>query len=198
MQAHYEQAGKYLAASNPEQAAQEYRLFLADALGELAVGIAHAGQYKQAVPYFDEASSLAPDSLVLKLEYAHAALQNSDLEHASVLVEQAAPDSTQDKALQARVHLLRGRVLSKKNSNEQARRELELAVALDPTFENGYELAVTCLNMEDKDCAAKIFSEMSASFGRLAQLHMYYGRAYENSDFQMEAIYRVPTGHRYG
>jgi len=188
LQVHYEQARKYLTANNLEQAADEYRLFLADALGELAVGIAHAGQYKQAVPYFEEALTLAPDSPALKLEYAHAALRSGDLEHASSLVEQAALDDTQDKTLQAKVHLLRGRVFGKKNANEQARRELEQAVALDPTFENGYALAVTCLNMEDKNCAAKIFSEMSASFGDSAQLHMYYGRAYQNSDFQTEAV----------
>jgi tetratricopeptide (TPR) repeat protein len=188
LQAHYEQAGKYLTANNPEKAAREYRHFLANALDELAVGIAHAGQYKQAVPYFDEALSFAPDSPTAKLDYAHAALQAGDLEHASLLVEQAALDSTQDKTLQAKVHLLRGRILVKKNANEAARREMEEAVALDPTFENGYELAVTCLNMEDEKCAAKIFSEMSASFGDSAQLHMYYGRAYVNSDFQTEAI----------
>jgi tetratricopeptide (TPR) repeat protein len=192
LQAHYEQALKYQTADNLEQAAKEYRLFLADALDELAVGIAHAGQYKQAVPYFDEVMHLVPQSSVqfaaMALEYAHAAVLNGDLEHASALVEQATLDSTQDKALQAKVHLLRGRILVKKSSNEQARRELEQAVALDPTFENGYELAVTCLNLEDKNCAAKIFSEMSASFGDSAQLHMYYGRAYENSDFQTDAV----------
>lgn len=192
LQTHYEQAQKYQTANNLEQAAREYRLFLADALDELAVGIAHAGQYKQAVPYFDEAMRLAPQSFdqssAITLEYAHAAVLNGDIEHASTLVEQAALDGTQDKVLQAKVHLLRGRILVKKSANEQARRELEQAVALDPTFENGYELAVTCLNLEDKNCAAKIFSEMSASFGDSAQLHMYYGRAYENSDFQTDAV----------
>jgi tetratricopeptide (TPR) repeat protein len=188
LQAHYEQAGSYLSANHPEQAANEYRLFLADALGELAVGIGHAGEYEQAVAYFNEALSFAPNSLALTLDYANAALHSGDLEQASILVEKAALDDKQAKAFQAQVHLLRGRILVKKNSNEQARRELEQAVALDPTFENGYELAVTCLNMEDKNCAAKIFSEMSASFGDSAQLHMYYGRAYENSDFQADAV----------
>jgi tetratricopeptide (TPR) repeat protein len=188
LQAHYEQAQKHQAANDLEAAAREYRLFLADALGELAVGTAHAGQYKQAAPYFEEALTLAPDSVALKLEYAHAALLSGDLEQASKLVEQATLDSTQSKALQAKVHHLRGRILARKNSNEQARREQEQAVALDPTFENGYELAVTCLNLEDKNCAAKIFTEMSGSFGDSAQLHMYYGRAYANSDFQTEAV----------
>jgi tetratricopeptide (TPR) repeat protein len=188
LQTHYEQAQKHQATSDLEDAAKEYRLFLADALGELAVGTAHAGQYQQAAPYFEEALTLSPNSLALKLEYAHAALLAGALERASKLVEQAALDSTQSKALQARVHLLRGRILARKNSNEQARGELEQAVALDATFENGYELAVTCLNLEDKSCAAKIFKEMSTSFGDSGQLHMYYGRAYANSDFQTEAV----------
>jgi tetratricopeptide (TPR) repeat protein len=188
LQAHYEQAQKHQAANDLVQAAKEYRLFLADALGEQAVGTAHAGQYKQAVPYFEEALTLAPDSPELKLEYAHAALLSGDLENASKLVDEAALKNGERAALQAKAHLLRGRILAKKNSNEQARRELEQAVALDPTFENGYELAVTCLNMEDDKCAAKIFLEMSDSFGDSAQLHMYYGRAYANSDFQTQAV----------
>jgi hypothetical protein len=61
-------------------------------------------------------------------------------------------------------------------------------VALEPDFENGYALAVACLNMQDKSCAANVFSEMLAAFGDTAVIHRQYGLAYGNSDFQQEAI----------
>ena len=40
-----------------------------------------------------------------------------------------------------------GRTLLKLNRNQEARKELEAAVALDPTFPNGYDLAVACLDL---------------------------------------------------
>lgn len=188
LQRHYDEAQKLQAAGNLESAAKEYRLFIADVMSQLAVGMTHAGQYKEAVVYFDEASTLAPSNPSLQLEYADAALLNGDLERANKILDETAKSGILSKEQQARLHLLRGRILGKKDSSAQERGELEQAVALDPTFENGYELAVTCLNIGDNNCAAKIFAEMSASFGDSAQLHMYFGRAYANSDFQKEAV----------
>lgn len=205
LQAHYERAQKYLSAHDTDHAVQEYRLFLADAMRELAVGLAHAGQYKESRSKFEEALNFAPDSPALKLEFAKASIQGGDFDGAKALIEQAEQESPQSRELKARAHLLMGRILRKRNLNDQARKELEQAVDLDPNFENGYELAVTCLNMEDKDCAAKIFSEMDISFGDSAELHLYAGRAYENSDFQTEAVtqfqraialnHRLPGAH---
>ncbi len=59
---------------------------------------------------------------------------------------------------------------------------------LDPTFENGYELAVADLDLGDGKSAAKIFSEMLTSFGDTAAIHMYFGQAYGRSDFQDDAV----------
>jgi tetratricopeptide (TPR) repeat protein len=65
---------------------------------------------------------------------------------------------------------------------------LEAAVALDPTFPNGYDLAVACLDLDDEKCAVQIFSEMEKSFGDTAEIHMAFGRAYGDSDFQTRAV----------
>jgi tetratricopeptide (TPR) repeat protein len=72
--------------------------------------------------------------------------------------------------------------------NADAKREIEQAVALDPTFENGYELAIVDLDLGDGDGASKIFSEMLASFGDTAAIHLLFGQAYEGSDFQTKAL----------
>ena len=81
-----------------------------------------------------------------------------------------------------------GRTLLKLNRNQEARKELEAAVALDPTFPNGYDLAVACLDLGDEKCAIQIFNEMEKSFGDTPEIHMAFGRAYGDSDFQPRAV----------
>ncbi len=61
-------------------------------------------------------------------------------------------------------------------------------MGLDPNFENGYALAVACLDLDDQKCAAQVFSEMQASFGDTPQIHMAFGKAYGNSDFAPQAV----------
>ena len=74
------------------------------------------------------------------------------------------------------------------NRNADAKRQFEAAVFLDPSFENGYELAVIDLNLGDIDSARKVFAEMLSSYGDTATLHMYFGQAYGNSDYQSDAV----------
>jgi tetratricopeptide (TPR) repeat protein len=184
LQQHYEAAERYQTAHDPDRAAYEYRIFLTDALGELAISRALAGQYERAAASFDEALTFAPHSTQLQVEYAQAALQNGDLSRAKTLAEQAIREAPRN----ARARLILGRTFLKENLSRDARRELDQAVAIDPTFVNGYALAVACLNLEDQPCAARIFSEMTSSFGDTSLIHMYFGQAYLNSDFQGQAI----------
>jgi tetratricopeptide (TPR) repeat protein len=184
LQQHYAAAQRFQSAHEMDKAAYEYRVFLTDALGEMAIRRAQAGQYEKAAADFDEALTFAPHSVVLQLEYAQAALQSGDLAHAKLLAERVNGESPQN----AQAHLILGQVLLRKNMNQRARRELERAVALDSTFENGYELAVACLNTGDQEYAAKLFQEMTSSFGNTALIHMYFGQAYLNSDFQSKAV----------
>jgi tetratricopeptide (TPR) repeat protein len=88
----------------------------------------------------------------------------------------------------ADAHAILGRILLKTNEDSKAREQFEAAVALDPTFENGYELAVADLDLGDGTSAAKVFSEMLTSFGNTAAIHMYFGQAYGRSDFQDDAV----------
>ena len=59
---------------------------------------------------------------------------------------------------------------------------------MDPTFPNGYNLAVACLDLDDEKCAVQIFSEIQKSFGDTPELHMAIARAYADSDFQPRAV----------
>ena len=188
LQRHYNDAQELQRTGRLNEAAEQYRAFLADALGELAMGYGLARDYTQAAPLFDEALTLKPDSPSLLLNYARTALTLGDLDHAKTLATQFIRKNPGNREQLAQAHQVLGRALLKLNRNQEARKELEAAVALDPTFPNGYDLAVACLDLDDEKCAVQIFSEMEKSFGDTAEMHMAFGRAYGDSDFQPRAV----------
>lgn len=184
----YNHAQELQQAGKLNEAAEQYRAFLADALGELAMGYGQAKDYAGAAPLFDEALTLEPASQSLLLDYAQTAQVLSDPDHAKTLAAEFIRKYPDSREKLAQAHQVLGRALLKLDRDQEARKELEAAVALDPTFPNGYDLAVACLDLEDEKCAVQIFSEMEASFGDTPQIHMAFGRAYAESDFQSWAI----------
>jgi tetratricopeptide (TPR) repeat protein len=185
---HYNDAQKLQQTGKLGEAAEQYRAFLAEALGELAIGYGVVRDYEQASPLFDEALALEPDSPSLLLDYARTALTLGDLSHAKTLATEYIRKFPGDREKLAQAHQVLGRTLLKQNRDQEARKELEAAVSLDPTFPNGYDLAVACLDLNDEKCAVQIFNEMEKSFGDTAEIHMAFGRAYGDSDFQPRAI----------
>src|ERR1700744_3578662 len=141
LQQHYDAAEQLLKSNQLDKAAAEFRAFLSEAIGELAVGHAHLGDYAQAAPLFDEAIALAPDSPHLRLEFAGASLLAGDFAEAqSISAAYLSAFPGQPSADLARAHQIQGRALLKANQDKEARKELEAAFALDPTFANGYDL----------------------------------------------------------
>jgi tetratricopeptide (TPR) repeat protein len=185
---HYNDAQALQGAGKLSEAAEQYRAFLGDALGELAIGYGLAQDYSDAAPLFDEAMTLEPGSPSLLLDYARTALALGDLTHAMTLATEFIQNRTGDSEKLAQAHHVLGRALLKLNRNQEAKKELEAAVALDPTFPNGYDLAVACLDLDDEKCAVQIFNEMEESFGDTPEIHMAFGRAYGDSDFQSRAV----------
>ena len=185
---HYVDAQRFQSSGNLDEAAKQYRAFLSEALGELAIAYVLVPDYTHAAPLFDEALSLEPDSPTLLLDYARTALVLGDLDHAKTLATEFIQRYTGDRQKFAQAHQVLGRALLKLNRDKEARKEFEAAVALDPTFPNGYDLAVACLDLDDEKCAVQIFHEMETSFGDTPEIHMAFGRAYGDSDFQPRAI----------
>jgi tetratricopeptide (TPR) repeat protein len=188
LQRRYEAAERYQAAHDLDHAAQQYRIFIADALGEVAIGRAHGGEYDKAADYFDEALRLVPDFPMMQIEYARAALESGNLEHSRLLASGVIRNYPDNIKAEAEAHAILGRVLLKMDKDVEAKEQIEKAVALDSTFENGYELAIADLDLGDEKGAANIFSEMLVSFGDTAAIHMYFGQAYGSSDFQADAV----------
>ncbi len=188
LQRRYDTAQKYQAAHDLDHAAEQYRMFIAGALGELAVGRARADEYDKAADSFDEALRLVPDAPAMRIDYARTALESGKLERAKLLAMGVIRDDPSDPKVEADAHVILGRVLMKTDKDAEAKQQMEEAVALDPTFDNGYELAVVDLDMGDGNGAATIFTEMLASFGNTAAIHMRFGQAYLKSDFQANAV----------
>ena len=188
LQQRYNDAQELQRMGRLNEAAEQYRAFLVDALSELAMDYGAARDYGQAAPLFDEALTLAPDSPSLLLDYARTALALGDLAHAQTLATEFIRKYPGNREQLALAHQVLGRTLLKLNRNQEARKELEAAVALDPTFPNGYDLAVACLDLGDEKCAIQIFNEMEKSFGDTPEIHMAFGRALADSDFQPRAV----------
>ena len=62
------------------EAAYQYKLFISNALLQLAFNRTKAGDFRQSLEYFDAASALEPADIGLQLEYAEAALAAHDLD----------------------------------------------------------------------------------------------------------------------
>jgi tetratricopeptide (TPR) repeat protein len=185
---HYDEAQQLQSAGNLAEAAHQYRIFIADALGEMALTQAHLGRYEKAAPLFDEALRLAPNSPGLKVRYAEAAFADKDFLRVQTLCEGILHEYPTNTKATAKAHRLLGLFFEKTNHEMEARRQLEMAVALEPDFEDGYALAIANLDAGDGDAAAKVFAEMTAGLGDTAGLRLEIGRAYLNSDFQPKAL----------
>ncbi len=184
---HYDAAQSFQSQGRLPQATAEYRLFLGDALAELALGEAQQGDYAKAAPYFDGALALEPNSPQLRLDYARAAMDFGDFDHARTLARQLIQEEAGNPKGLAAAHEVLGRMLLKMNQDQQARTELETAISLNPDFAGTYNLAIACLDLDDDKCADRLFAAMEATYGDTPQLHMDFGRAWGESDFQPRA-----------
>ena len=78
VQQHYDEAFRLQDEGELERADAEHKAFLAALLHQIANARANLGIYSQAVPVYDEALGLMPNSIDLNLDYAAAALDGFD------------------------------------------------------------------------------------------------------------------------
>jgi tetratricopeptide (TPR) repeat protein len=184
LQQHYNSAQNLQAAGDLERAAAEYKKFLAEALRHVARNRANVGGPEEAVPFLEEAVSLAPDDLDMRIEAAEACVAAGDLARAKSLAQEAVDRSPKS----AKASLVLGQTLSQLGEHEAAKKQLELALALKPDFANGYALANEYLKLKQPSTASKLFAEMLAGFRDTAEIHFQFGTAYARSGYEQEAI----------
>src|SRR6185437_5219036 len=138
LQQHYDAAQRFQQAGKLDEAAREYRAFLSAAQQELAEGYSVARNYARAASLFEQAATLEPDSVTLRMDDARAALLAGDPSRAAVQAQSVLSAAPADLHVNAEAHQILGRALLKKNQDREARAELEKAVELDPSFANNY------------------------------------------------------------
>ena len=181
---HYDSAHNFQAAGDLQHAAEQYKAFLAEALGVLGANRAAAGDVGGAVPLFEEALKIAPDDLDMRIAYAEACRRGNDLPRAKSIAQAAVAEAP--KSAKARVEL--GQILLEMKDTSAAVGQLEEAVAIQSDFNNGYLLATAYLHVKDEAHAAQIFAEMLAGFGDSAEIHLKFGSAYAEAGYPEQAI----------
>lgn len=190
MQQHYDAAEHFQRDNNLEQSAFQYQLFLSDALRIVASNRTHIGKYEQAISLYDSALNFTPNDPALLLDYAEAALTANDFTKAKMLAGEAInlyPKDSKGPSV-ANAHSVLGRALWATGNRQEGVQQLEDAVAIDPTFTNGHNLATAYLALSDKKSAARLFAEMLKGFGDTPELHLNFGRCYGTADDPDEAI----------
>lgn len=177
----YDAAQRAQSAGDFAAASRDYQAFLATALGRLAEGHARAGEYPGAIKMFDEALAVGtPDpSGSLRLDYAEAALLGHDVAKAKSLARAVVGENPKN----GEARFVLGEALLKNDENDEARKQLEAAVALNPSYKNGLALGRAYLALANTKDAARIFGEMARGFGDKAAIHLDFGRAYAEAGY---------------
>ena len=186
LQRRYDAAQQAQSSGDLTRASEEYQSFLRGSLGRLAEGHVQIGDYVGAEKLFEEALALGAvdGSDELRLRFAETALEAHDTAKARALAEAVLVNNPKSSA----ARLIAGEALLKSNENEQARKQLEAAVALDPSYKDGLALATAYLALADTKDAETLFAEMAKGFGDKAEMHLDFGRAYGEAGYPDKAI----------
>jgi tetratricopeptide (TPR) repeat protein len=180
MQQHYDAARTFQLSGDNDHAAIEFSAFLTSALRQMASGYFRLGQVDKAAQLFDDALRVSKNDAEVLLDYADLKFRQDKLTEARSLAEEAAkvaPDS-------ARMHTLLGQICAAQNDYKAAREHLEQAVVATPTFEIGYLLGITYIHLNDMTRARLVFDDMARGLGETPQLHIYFGRAYGQGEWE--------------
>jgi tetratricopeptide (TPR) repeat protein len=184
LQKHFDAARTFQIGGDPEQAATEYRAFLAGALRRVAALRTRLAEYDKAAKLLEGALALAPQDPDLLLNFSAMRFEQGQFGEARSLAEK----SLQIQPNNSSAHDLLGRLFFQQGDFQAAREQLEAAVVGTPNFETGYLLGVTYLKLNDLTRADLLFNEMVTGLGDTARIHLYLGRAYREGGFVDRAV----------
>lgn len=181
---HYAAGGKHLAAGDEEQAAVEFKLFLTDVVHTLASATAATGHFEKAEPLFEEALSLSPGDVHLRMEYSRVLFNRSKFPQA----KQQAQEAVRLDPENLEAILLLGQVLYQLREYANARAQLEIVFRKEPNFAVGYLLGKADLFLHDEKTARPLFDSMLQLWGDTDASHIFLGRAYSQAGYQAQAV----------
>jgi len=181
--AHYAAAQQHLAGGEEQQASIEFKLFLTGVLRSLASATAQTGHFDKAEPLFEEAVSLSPADVNLRMEYSRALFNLAKFLQAKEQAQEAVRLEPQNP----QAILLSGQVLYQLRDYAAAGKQLESAFSKDPQFAVGYLLGKADLLLHDEKAARFVFDSMLQQWGDTAVNHIFLGRAYSQAGYANEA-----------
>ena len=98
----YKAAQTFQASRELDKAAEQYRIFIADTLGQIALVRARAGESDRATKNFDQALKLVPAFPSLQLEYARVSLDARRPEKAKQLAADVVRQQPADAMIAAK------------------------------------------------------------------------------------------------
>ena len=180
LQQHYDAARTFQVSGDQDRAVSEYRAFLAGSLRLMSRACLSLGQLDRAASEQEEILRIVPTDLETQLDYGQVRLQQDKLPEARALVEKVLVSAPNDTRAQS----LLGQILFAQADYKAAREHLESAVVSAPNFDTAYLLGITYIKLNDFARARLIFDDMSTSFGDTAQIHIMFGRAYREGEWE--------------
>ena len=182
LEQHLSAAETYQISGDLSNAALENRAIIGIALQRLGYLALNTNQYQQAIDLLNE--SLAKrDNSDTRMNLALAYLNINDADAA--IAQAQAVLSADPNNLEADQVL--GKIYYAKGKFSDALKVLERATVLQPDFDTAYLLGQTYLQLKQNDRAKLLFEEMEVAIKNNAELHLLFGKAYEDTNYPREA-----------
>lgn len=180
----YEKAQQLFEQGETAQSAAAFRALLVQTYQDRAALYQRGGHWKESCDDLRAALDLNPDVNSVRFDLAYANFHLHRYGEAASNLEQLVRASPND----FRIHALLGKTYFSMGKNAASRRELQLALYLNPNDHlTAYTLALADLTDKDKVSADRIFSHLANSMGSSQKFHLVLARAYSDTGFQQSA-----------
>ena len=180
----YEKAQQLFERGENADAAAAFHTLLAQTYQARAALYQQEGLWKEAGDDLKAALDLNPGSKAIRYDLAYTDFRLRHYDEAVSSLERLAGASPDDP----RVHALLGETYFSLGKTEAARRELRLALRLNPGDPlTAYTLALADLTGKDPVGADQIFAQLEKGLGSSARFHLVVARAYSDTGYQEPA-----------
>jgi len=183
LQKHLSAAETYQLTGDIYRAEPENKAVVAIALQRLGMIALEEEDFQKAAKYLTVSANIIEDSLT-RASLAVAYMRLNENEKA---ISEANAAINLD-ANNFRAYQILGSLYYSKGDYQNALLPLEKVLQLAPDFDGAYLLGITYLNLKQPERAKLLFEEMQSAIKKdSVSLHMMFGRAFEETDYPLEA-----------